>query len=474
MYSVDLIKTPTLKLFPFENLKPKELCYIRLASLKNLPLETDLLIKKAAMISSEVILSIPMEDFDDHDLRLNYLSLGIKGFSIRVTHQVDKWLKHQGFGQFHSGDRDIIDLYHRYRSSLDLEKDLIVEFQIGSDVRILGPTITGVYEIGAKWVVLNVEGEPTNKRCLEFRDMFEYLKIRGCTKLNVYFPFWSSYFEEWDIKTKNTFSGLKSVHIDISNRCTHSCVFCGLYGPESIEKMKEKSGGQLTEYMKNYMKMEIDSEKCHKIIESLPWSVKYIQFGGMGDPLMHDEAVNFISAARERGFKVEVLSNMEYLDDEDILRLHQLGGEGNFDLHFIANVSGGTPELYIKTRPKQTDKSFQKIVHNLSLFTKLRIENKGKGVKFTIMCVVNKLNCLHLKEVAELACRLGAKRIWFKPMEIHGEVHENYIPKKELMKEMAKSLSEAILYAEENKIEVFQKDYCEQIIKQYSGDFINV
>jgi len=102
---------------------------------------------------------------------------------------VEKWLKHQGIGQIYSGDRDLMDMFHRYRSILEKDKDLIVEFQIESDLRILGPTITGIVEMGAKWVVLNVEGEPTNKRCLEFRDVFEYLKIRGCTKLNVYFPF---------------------------------------------------------------------------------------------------------------------------------------------------------------------------------------------------------------------------------------------------------------------------------------------
>jgi wyosine [tRNA(Phe)-imidazoG37] synthetase (radical SAM superfamily) len=474
MMSIDLVKNPKVPSFKNLKLMPKELCYIRLPSLMNLSDEISFFIQESSVHSSEVILSIPSEDFCDDDLREKFLSIGIKGFAIRVSHEVEKWLKHQGFGQFNSGDRDIIDMFHRYRSILNTEKELVVEFQVGEDLRVLGPTITGIYEFGAKWIVLNDEGSPTSKRCFEYREVFEYLRIRSCNKLNVYFPFWNNYFREWDIKTQNTFSGLKDVHIDISNRCTHSCVFCGLYGPEAIEDMKRRGGGDISAEMKKYMKMEIESERCHSIIRSLPWSVGQIQFGGMGDPLMHDDAIDFISAARERGFKIEILSNMEYLDEEDISRLHKLGGDKIFDLHFIANVSAGDADLYVKTRPKQTEKNFHKIVHNLSSLTKLRNESSNSGVYFTIMCVVNKINYKFLKEVSELAVKVGASRVWFKPMEIHIESHAPYIPVKESMRELSTSLRDAINYAEDNGVLVFQKDYCEEIIRRYSGDTINV
>src|SRR5690606_31758880 len=141
-------------------------------------------------------------------------------------------------------------------------------------------------------------GEFTPVRAAQFRDVFEYVKIRGCNYLNIYFPFWKEESREWNIKTQNTFSGLEYVHLDISNRCTHSCTFCGLYGPDAIEDAKRRSGGKLTKEITDLMKMEINSEKCFKIIESLPWSMRLIQFGGYGDPLMHENAVNFMKAAR--------------------------------------------------------------------------------------------------------------------------------------------------------------------------------
>lgn len=455
-------------------LKPGELLYLRINSLANLSAELVNLISQASKITSYVILSIPGEEFVNEELRNKYFKMGIKGFSLRFTHKIDKWLKNPGLGQLHSGDRDLIDFYKKHKPSLPPNKELAVEFQVGDDTRILAPTITGLYELGARWVVLNVDGEPTRERCMQMRDVLEYIKIRNCPHLNVYFPFWKPGSAEWDIKTQNTFSGLEFVHIDISNRCTHSCVFCGLYGPDAIEAAKQRSGGEIPDHLKKLMKMEIDSEKCFKIIESLPWSVKMIQFGGMGDPLMHESSVKFIAAARRRGFAVEVLSNMEYLENADIQELHDLGGTYKSELHFIANISAGSSELYIKTRPKQTDKSYQKIIHNLSMFSKLRKSNNGVGVHFTIMCVVNKINCLGLLEVAELAKNIGACAVWFKPMEVHGATHEAYLPSQTLMKGMAQSLGDAIKFSEANGIEVFQKEYCEEIIRQHSGEIVNV
>lgn len=457
-----------------DGLLPEELFYIRIRSFTDLSPSTCDLIKKATAKTSEVYVSIPFEDFRNDEKRILLLDLGVRGFSLRATHAIEKWLKHQGPGQINSGDQDLIEAYRLAKMLLPEDKQLVIEFQLKDDFRILAPTIAGLYKLEIPWVVLNIEGAPDPERCHKLRDVFNYLKIRSCHRLNVYFPFWSRFSPEWTIKTLNTFSGLETVHIDISNRCTQSCVFCGLYGPDAIEEAKRRAGGQLAKEVSDLMKKEIRPDKCLEIIQSLPWSVRFIQFGGYGDPLMHENAVDFIAAARKRGFKVEMLSNMEYLDDSDIHRLHALGGKDVHALHFTANISGGTAETYIKTRPRQTEKTFQKVVHNLSLLSKLRKENNDNGVFFTVMCVVNKDNCHSLLEIAQLAHKIGASRIWFKAMEVHGEVHWKYLPEKESLASMARSMKAAIEYSESHGIEVFFKSYCEEIIKQNLRDIINV
>lgn len=462
MKSIDLINTPEDIFFHsrIRLLKPEEMFYVRVASLTNLPPLFLKLITDAAAITSHVVLSIPCEEVH---LISEFLKLGVNRFSLRMSYNVEKWLKHEGIGQHNSGDRDVIDSYKSARASTKAE--LFVELQVGEDVRVLAPTIAGLHEAGMKWTVLNVAGTPDEERIMKMKNVLEYLKIRGCPKLNVYFPFWNQYFREWDIRTQNTFSGLEFVHIDVSNKCTHSCVFCGLYGQEAQEDIKRRSGGVIPKPMTDYMKQEIGKEQCLSIIGSLPWSVRSIQFGGFGDPLMHENSVEFISAARKRGFRVEVLSNMEYLNDEQIHELHALGGFNFHDLHFIMNISAATSETYIRTRPKQTEKNFQKVLHNVSLFSKLRKENNNHGVNFTLMCVVTNHNCHELPEIAKLAHKLGARRLWLKPLEIHLQGHKQYVPQGE---KVAGPMKEAVQFAKENGLEIAQESYCEEIIRRYS------
>lgn len=440
-----------------------------MSTLRDMPEKAFQLIKQATSLSSQVFLSIPNEEFIDTKLTSKFLEAGVRGFALRMTYNVEKWLKFEGIGQHNSGDRDIVDFYNYHKGLLPTGKEVVVEFQVTEDVRVLGPTITGLYQSGMKWVVLNVEGEPDEKRASKLKDVLEYVKIRGCSRLNIYFPFWNRYFREWDIKTQNTFSGIEFVHIDVSNRCTHSCVFCGLYGSDAQEDIKKRSGGIIPKPMTDYMKKEIEKDKCLSIIDSLPWSITSIQFGGFGDPLMHDNAVDFISAARRRGFRVEVLSNMEYLNDEQIQDLHSLGGYNFHDLHFIVNLSGATTETYIKTRPKQTEKNFEKVRHNIGLFSQLRKTNNNNGANFTIMCVVTTLNCHELFEIAQLGHSLGARRLWFKPMEIHLAAHSQYVPGESHMPVMVESLTKALDFAKANGMEIAQESYCDEILRRWKG-----
>lgn len=454
MQSIDFISGKPAQIDSLQDLKPRELLYLRLPSLVKLDIVQKIFIKKACQITSEVFLSIPMEDFRNKDARKAILDLGVKGLSVRVN-----------FVPSTDGDSVLVETYKLFTDLMPLKKDVVLEIECGQDLTGLASTIAEVHSRGCSFVILNVEDDPTEFRVQQFKNVFEKLKIRGCNKLNVYFPFWSNRSSEWDLKTHNTFAGLQYVHIDISNRCTHSCEFCGLYGPDAVFDMKMRSGGSMSEDLTNFMKKEIRAEKCLEIIESLPWTVVSIQFGGVGDPLMHEHAVDFISAARERGFKVEILSNMEYLNQEQIEKLHSLGGKTVHDLHFIANISGGSPEVYLKTRPKQNEKQFEKVIQNIRTFSELKKKDqRGSGAAITLMCIVTKSNCTNLTEVAELAVSIGASRLWFKPLEVHSAHHEKLVPGAEQMKDFSHSLAQSLKIAKTHNIEIVQKEYCEAII----------
>jgi diphthamide biosynthesis methyltransferase len=78
-------------------------------------------------------------------------------------------------------------------------------------------------------------------------------------------------------------------------------------------RLNRQKNGKLHPEIVQVMKQEADGERIQKLIDELPWSVEFVQFGGVGDPLLHSKAVDLIVAARERGIHVEVLSNLSIL-----------------------------------------------------------------------------------------------------------------------------------------------------------------
>lgn len=478
MKSIDLLTT-TKHIYFYSQLrflKPDELFYVRLDSLQNISDVHYNFIMAAVEKSARVVISIPQKEFENTDLINAYFEKGVKGFAVRVEHDVEKLMKDDGVGKLNSGDQDLVEWFGKYKYSLPRKKLLVFEFQFkNDDTRGLGPTLINLYKRGMKWwVVLNVSGAPTEERAKKYRDFIEYLKIRNCTRLNVYFPFWEEHFKEWDLRTRNTFSGIEFVHIDLSNKCTHSCEFCALYGQEASTDIKERSNGVIPEYVTSYMKQEIDRDKCIEILESLPWSVRCLQFGGAGDPLMHENALEFIAVARNKGLRVEILSNMEYLNEEDIQKLHELGGHNIYDLHFIVNISGATPETYVRTRPKQTPKVFHKVVNTITELSKLRRQSLNYGVNFTLMCVVTTHNCHELLEMVQLGQKTGARKVWLKPLELHLPIHKNLLPKPEQMPMMVENLKKALQFADEHGIEIVDRQYPEELIKKHHMTQISI
>jgi MoaA/NifB/PqqE/SkfB family radical SAM enzyme len=455
MQCIDFISGLPAQIDQFDDLKSKELLYIRIKSLLKIDIAQKIFIKKACQFTSEVILSIPFEEYADKNSRNSFLALGIKGFALRMRHST----------AIETGDLTQIETFKLYDDLLPQGKILIAEFDCSGSLFGLATAISEIYKIGSKFVVLNENSSPETGKINEYKSLFEKLRIRGHSRLFIYFPFWNPWTPIWNLKTENTFSGLEFVHIDVSNRCTHSCVFCGLYGPEAVFDQKMRSGGSLPEPLTDFMKKEINPHKCLEIIESLPWTVKSVQFGGVGDPLMHSNAIDFIEAARLRGFKVEVLTNMEYLDQASIERLHSLGGKTIHDLHLIANISGGTEKVYLESRPRQKPESFHRVINNLKSLSHMRKNHPRKhGVSFTIMCVVTRQNALYLDELAKLAVETGADRIWFKPLEVHSSHHAKLIPIKDEMPQVALSMKKSLEIAARHNIEILQKDYCKSII----------
>ncbi len=446
-------------------LQPREMCFLRHSFTSEAATSV---LHFALKQSSAVFITVTEGELTEYQDAINELAVrGLAGICVMSKTSPEKYANRFIESHVDSGDLRIIELHSKAKALFGEKLEIVFEFSVEKDMRILGATIDRLHKAGVPWIHFRLTAEPTVDEIKKMRDLFEFLRMRECFYLNVYFDLSSEFRHSWQIKTMNTFSGLTDVHIDLSNKCTHSCVFCGLYSPVARQLSAEKAGGKLDKYMTDLMRMEASAEKTLGILQSLPCDVQSLQFGGIGDPLMHPQAVDFMVLARERGFKVEVLSNMEYLEPADIEKLTKLGGKTGTEIRFIANISGGTYEQYKLTRPLQTEKAYEKVSRNVRLQKKKKKENNGVGAHVTLMYVINKLNIDGIAGIADLAIDLEVDDIWFKPMELHGDYTWKVMPDpKSDAAKVATNLRTAVEVLDKRKIKIFDRESCEQIIRE--------
>lgn len=279
------------------------------------------------------------------------------------------------------------------------------------------------------FLFLQISGAPDAGKTKYFSDLFTLLRNKGLQK-KIYFSFNNTDLEEWNLKTANTFSGLTAIHLDLSNKCTHSCVFCGIWGPDFIEEMKNQSKGNLSQEYTSFMNRQMPLLRAEEILEAAPETLQKVQFGGAGDPLTHPHWFEIISKWRSRGLAVEVLTNFEYPSKEEIEKLHSLSkGKRNFS--FLINVSAATAQTYKKIRPRQSEDIFEKVLSNIRYAHKLR-QRDGFGLNLTIVNIINAYNYSEAVKMVELASELNVG-LWLKPVEVHSDLHQKFaIPQSEL------------------------------------------
>jgi wyosine [tRNA(Phe)-imidazoG37] synthetase (radical SAM superfamily) len=419
------------------------------------------LFRSAIGRSRRTILSVPERLAESPEFSTFLSGLpGLFGVSVRYRLEDTRETRHLGQPMHgREGDLRLLDRFsslgERLSGSEGRKLELIPEIEITDRIQLLGPTLMALSRLKPSWIMLAAEGAPQAGQVEALKKCFEYLRIRNFPLIDIHFTFRNPLARNWAMQSDCIFTGPEEFHIDLTNRCTHSCVFCALYAPAIIEDLK--SSGRMDARMREFMQAQLNEEKAVELGRSLPLTTRMVQLGGAGDPMLHPRALEIITNLRERGFKVEALSNMEYLREGDHERLHALGGRQEDSLRFIVNLSAASPETYTLTRPRQTAATFHKVKENLSRLSRLRERDGGLGVHFSLMCVLNRLNFHETELYVALAKELGATNVWFKPLEIHHRFHYDFLPKPGERAAYAAALARALERAEEIGVEVMDK-----------------
>ncbi|NQY99756.1 MAG: radical SAM protein [Bdellovibrionales bacterium] len=369
-------------------------------------------------MTNKLQVALPLEDFaSESPVYLDSLNCGwILSAKFEPSSRTSQVF--EGFGLDRYVDNTICEKFDRVRH-LGPGLPIVPEIRFSTDnIQHLSSTIQRVLSFGFDELHLRPTDAFSEQTVRSIRQLYIDLQINVDLKKNrVCISPLLGNSRAWSMNTLSSQGYLRHVHIDLSNKCTHSCNFCGLYANEAMRLNRDKNG-KLKKNVVEVMRQEADGSKLLKFIDDLPWSVEYIQFGGVGDPLLHPMAVELIVAARDKGCHVEVLSNLEYLSDEQVSEICEVANYRVPNVEIIVNISGPDEKTYLTTRPRQNSKHFAKVMRNLQRFAEFKKRN-GFGADLTLMQVITNENYRSVVDMAKLAVELGAKILYFKTLEIH-------------------------------------------------------
>lgn len=179
-------------------------------------------------------------------------------------------------------------------------------------------------------------------------------------------------------------------------------------------------------------------------------NVRTVFFGGMGEPLIHPDIMKMISAAKERGKRVELITNGTSLKVTKPEELVELGVD-----EVWVSIDSFDPEGYGKI---QVGSSFGEVVKNIEHFNEAR---RGSTTKLGLTFVVMKSNILQLTEFERFADYVKADDVNISNMipntpEMESEtlayqtifedyIHPHYYDKKKTMVAMFRMTEDDLL-----------------------------
>lgn len=384
---------------------------------------------------------------------------------LRSTHSSENsWL---GTDQESDFVIENMERLRQYQSALLGHKvTLIPEVSIDFIETEYGPLLAKISNLDIPFIALHSSFKPNLLTLRKLQDVWEHLTLVERPQRPILFLKNQKWGEVWNAASLNPFAGPEEIHIDTSNSCTHSCVFCPLYSSIAINEEMSKAGGNLSAELKKMMSMKLSMPNFESILSSSSPRLKMVQLGGKGDPLLNPHFYDFVTQLRKRNIMVETLSNLEYPDDKQLEFLTSIGGAGWHDLHIVVNLSAATPETYVHTRPKQKPETFAKVIHNVEKLTKMKKQH-GRGVSVTLMCVLCTENYHEAVKYVELAASLNVEQVWLKPVEIHRQSLDFLSPKDSQLEECKQNMVRALDRANELGIRLMEAEVIESYRATY-------
>lgn len=227
------------------------------------------------------------------------------------------------------------------------------------------------------------------------------------------------------IHGSNVFGGPVQANLRLTNRCNIRCIHCHYQSPELEHpsfppvRRAKRAGLELpsSDTLKSMMKSEAEPKQLMNVIdEFLDMGTRRFQIGGNGEPFLYKNIIEIIDRLKRSGSYCLANTNGTLITKEVAESLIRM----KFDELRITTMAG-TPEVYVRTHPGIPERMFYNLEKNLRYLSDQKNSLQVKMPEITLVTVVIAQNCDSLYEFAELAVRIGAQRVLFRPVDDTGE-----------------------------------------------------
>jgi len=191
---------------------------------------------------------------------------------------------------------------------------------------------------------------------------------------------------EGEVRFLSLAPSVKKIYLELTTRCNFSCITCVRHTwDEKPQDMEEKT-----------------IEAVLKGIEGLP-DLEWVHIGGFGEPFCHPACLDVIAKLKERGLKVELITNGSLLTEECVENIVGLG----LDRLFVS-IDAPQPEEYARIR---VEGDFSAVVRNIEQLNRVKRKYRTAKPVLGLETVIMKRNFRHIPELIRLAWRLNALQV---------------------------------------------------------------
>lgn len=192
------------------------------------------------------------------------------------------------------------------------------------------------------------------------------------------------------------------VEIGPTNRCNHRCVFC------CYDFYVNKTGANISrQIMLKTLKDLADN------------GTKSVMFAGDGEPLLHENIVEFVEKAKEFGMDVSMTTNGNLLDSEKAEKILP-------NLSWIrVSLDAGSPETHSKVHGVSPE-NFEKIINNLKNAVEIK-KKKNLKVVIGVQFLLIPDNAQDLIRVAQILKEIGVDNLQVKPYSQNPESVNKFV-----------------------------------------------